>query len=126
MSKQLGYRYAAVIVAATLLALLVAALSIWTFQQTEAAADARQITYATILRGNTLLSNLRDAETGQRGFALTGDEKFLEPYLAVREHIASELREMRALPVSAAAVQRLDAMAPLVDAKMAELAKVIA
>ena len=27
-----------------------------------------------------VLSNLRDAETGQRGYLLTGDERYLEPY----------------------------------------------
>ncbi|HNY46262.1 MAG TPA: CHASE3 domain-containing protein, partial [Casimicrobium sp.] len=29
---------------------------------------------------NTLLQQVLDAETGQRGFLLTGDEKYLQPY----------------------------------------------
>src|SRR5512145_40297 len=32
-----------------------------------------------------LLRNLQDAETGQRGYLLTGDESYLEPYLASRD-----------------------------------------
>lgn len=31
---------------------------------------------------NTLIKTVVDAETGQRGFAITGDEAFLEPYSA--------------------------------------------
>ena len=27
-----------------------------------------------------LLSSVKDAETGQRGFLLTGEERYLEPY----------------------------------------------
>lgn len=34
---------------------------------------------------NNVLSVLKDAETGQRGFLLTGDSKFLEPYSAAKE-----------------------------------------
>ena len=35
-----------------------------------------------------LLSLVKDAETGQRGYLLTGDQKFLEPYINAKENIA--------------------------------------
>jgi CHASE3 domain sensor protein len=35
----------------------------------------------------SLLSTLKDAETGQRGFLLTGDQKYLEPYDAAVRRI---------------------------------------
>src|SRR5262249_45660252 len=40
------------------------------------AAVTRQVVDDT----NALLSALKDAETGQRGFLLTGEERYLEPY----------------------------------------------
>jgi methyl-accepting chemotaxis protein len=38
-----------------------------------------------------------DAETGMRGFVITGDEAFLEPYQAAVVHAAKSLAEVRAL-----------------------------
>lgn len=52
------------------------------------------------LRGNdtarteirNILVDLLDAETGQRGFLLTGDVQYLEPYTRARRHIRQTLR----------------------------------
>ena len=45
----------------------------------EAMAEARHA--RSVLDANeTLLSALKDAETGQRGFLVTGDNQYLEPY----------------------------------------------
>ena len=37
-------------------------------------------THAVLLGSADLLSTIQDAETGQRGYLLTGDERYLEPY----------------------------------------------
>jgi signal transduction histidine kinase len=42
-------------------------------------------------------SQIADAETGSRGYALTGDTLYLDPYEAARGTIADQLRELRAL-----------------------------
>ena len=99
--------------------------SFWAFQQTKAAAELRRHTYDTIIHANTLLSELKDAETGQRGYLLTHDETFLAPYLAVRDNIGSHLDTLRQFSLSGDAHQHLGALVPLVAAKMAELAQVI-
>jgi PAS domain S-box-containing protein len=39
----------------------------------------------------TLNAYLRDAETGQRGFLITGDENYLEPYTAALDHLTPEI-----------------------------------
>ncbi len=44
-------------------------------------------TNEVILEAEQLISIAKDAETGQRGFLLTGDEVFLEPYNAASEKI---------------------------------------
>src|SRR5579872_1975469 len=38
-------------------------------------------------------AHLDDAETGQRGFLLTGDERYLELYLQVRNAVGSDVTE---------------------------------
>src|SRR5216683_6845413 len=45
-------------------------------RRSEQLATTQQIVDGT----NALLSSLKDAETGQRGFLLTGDDRYLEPY----------------------------------------------
>jgi len=95
----------------------------------------RQIAEATRLRNNTteairkadgLVSELKDAETGQRGYLLTRDEAFLEPYEAVVSRIAGDRAELLAMPLEAGARAHLEAASPWVDAKLGELAKAIA
>jgi diguanylate cyclase (GGDEF)-like protein len=43
----------------------------------------------------SVLIDLIDAETGQRGFLLTGDERYLEPYQRGRKHIQEMLRSQQ-------------------------------
>ncbi len=109
----------------TLLVALVVAISFWAFRQIEEAAEARKHTYTVIYRAEAFLSELKDAETGQRGYSLTGDEAFLEPYLAVRDIIRGHLEELRKLTLIGAAQKHLDALAPLIDAKLAVMSHII-
>jgi signal transduction histidine kinase len=66
------------------------------------------------------LGELKDAETGQRGYLLTGDEQFLEPYersvAVVDEHFAS-LAELTA--DNPAQQRRLRELRPLITQKLA-------
>jgi methyl-accepting chemotaxis protein len=69
-----------------------------------------------------LFGELRDAETGQRGFVITGDESYLEPYTSALSTMDGTLRELRELTAdSPAQLRRLDAIAPLIESKRAEL-----
>src|SRR4051812_13581545 len=54
-------------------------------------------TYEVIANLETAISLLVDAETGQRGYVITGDEGFLEPYNAATPHIEATLGELRRL-----------------------------
>src|SRR6516165_640413 len=40
------------------------------------------------------LSTLKDAETGQRGYLVTGREDYLEPYTAAVNSLGGDLREL--------------------------------
>lgn len=75
---------------------------------------------------DTLLSDLQDAETGQRGFLLTGNEKYLEPYDAALASIPHELNDITSLTSDNPTQQaKIDALKPHVAAKLAELDQTI-
>lgn len=59
-----------------------------------ALTDARKQTRETLLTMERTLSLLKDAETGQRGFLLTGEEAYLEPYYAALAHFGDEYQKM--------------------------------
>ena len=72
------------------------------------------------------LSEMKDAETGQRGFLLTDAERYLDPYQLALGNIAAEQVELRRLTLDNPAQQRrLEVIAPLVDAKLAEIRQTI-
>ena len=110
--------------AALMLALAIVG-SFWAFSQIEESAQARKHGFIEMKDAYDLLSKLSDAETGERGYALTGDATFLEPYLAVHDTISANLKALRQLSPAGDSGKHLDAMAPLVDAKLAKMAEVI-
>jgi PAS domain S-box-containing protein len=48
-----------------------------------------------LLEAAQFLSTLKDAETGQRGFIITGEERYLKPYYAARERFPRELEDLK-------------------------------
>jgi len=96
------------------------------FRELESATEKRQHVSEVTDRADGLMADLFDAETSQRGFVLTGDEAFLGPYLAVNGTLAARLGELRELTTEADARKQLDAIKPLLEARVDEMAKVIA
>jgi CHASE3 domain sensor protein/Sec-independent protein translocase protein TatA len=73
-----------------------------------------------------LISALTDAETGQRGFVITGVDNYLEPYRAALTEIKGIQLDAQKLTADSPVQQRrLAAMSPLIDAKLAELKRTI-
>src|SRR4051812_46834805 len=69
-----------------------------------------------------LRASLSDAEAGQRGYLISGDERYLEPYVNARPVVTSRLNELTHLnsdDVERAA--RLSALEPLVVKRMQQL-----
>ena len=80
---------------AVLTALSLLTLNEVSFRQSTAAAaniEQAQRTRSTL---NKLMQNLLDAETGQRGYLLTGDVTYLEPYTSALEEINQNLDTLR-------------------------------
>lgn len=88
-------------VAATLLVMFGIAVTFWSYRQINEAAALRLHTHIVLSEANNILSELKDAETGERGFLLTGNEAFLQPYLAVRNGIEGRWKPYESSPRSA-------------------------
>jgi len=75
---------------------------------------------------NQLLSLLKDAETGQRGYILTGEERYLEPYRQALTGIPEKLGGLSAaLTAHGDQAARVERLKPLVGEKLEELARTI-
>ena len=64
-------------------------------QQESSALAAHSVNVLQRIDG--LMSSLKDAETGQRGYLLTGRETYLEPYNNARADVPGQLQELRRL-----------------------------
>ena len=62
------------------------------------ASTSTNDTRAAELATETLLSTLQDAETGQRGYLLTGDLTYLEPYDAALRRFTTDFARLKAMP----------------------------
>src|SRR6266567_4238192 len=62
----------------------------------QASVDADRARNVLSLSEN-ILDLLRDAETGQRGFVLTGRESYLEPYNAAVQSVSNNMAQLGAL-----------------------------
>lgn len=83
-------------------------------------------THQTIVALDQMLSSVQDAETGQRGFLLTNDQRYLEPYNAALRAIPPKLDEIEELSGGTAAQRpRVSALRHHVEAKLAELRETI-
>ena len=74
-----------------------------------------------------ILLSVEDAETGQRGFLLTGDENYLAPFQQASSKIDSELQHLNDLVSdSPSQLQRLAKVKSLAGEKFAELDRTLA
>ncbi|HEX6638755.1 MAG TPA: CHASE3 domain-containing protein, partial [Steroidobacteraceae bacterium] len=95
-------------------------------EQLSATGDAVLLAKAIELDYERLLSTLRDAETGQRGYLLTDEEVYLEPYQAairkVTERLATLTHDLSAAKESAEGLAPIEI---LVARKIEELARTV-
>ena len=79
-------------------------------------------TYKVVEDVAEVLSLLKDAESGQRGYIITGDDTFLEPYQAGVAGVPAVIKDLRELTSDNPHQQkRIDEAEPLIAAKVAEL-----
>src|SRR5438445_80844 len=88
-------------------------------------ADALAV-LETIGSLNALLSTVKDAETGQRGYLLTEDARYLDPYRHALTDLRAEESALRSLTLSRRLPSKdVDAIIELIDDKLDELEETI-
>ncbi len=104
---------------AVILALLGIAVGAFTYQQRGSEA-VRHAMVVDGLLGRVLLA-IQDAETGQRGYLLTGDETFLRPFREGRAQVSREIARLHDhLRGDDSQRAELDALVPLIRDKLNE------
>jgi CheY-like chemotaxis protein/CHASE3 domain sensor protein len=108
----------------------IAFISLLTYRslQTRAIAAQRVTRTLEVLEHlESILSLVKDAETGQRGFLLTGEDPYLEPNINAKAQLPEAFRKARQLVADdQVQQQRLTALEFAVSQKLAELDRVIA
>src|SRR5207245_2033666 len=90
------------------------------------AAVWRQHTYEVLRTLDDTVARVVDAETGQRGYLLTGEEAYLEPYRVAIKNIDQTIGKLTNLTSDNPNQQkRIQTLEPLVEQKLAELQRTI-
>jgi len=113
MSRILRLRLALLFAVALGLLAIIVIVSYQTTERFVAASEETAATSRLLLELERTLSTMRDLETGQRGFLITGDESYLQPYAEALVRIRTDGDRLLALAanrrsdaVRVAAVQR--------------------
>jgi CheY-like chemotaxis protein/CHASE3 domain sensor protein len=109
-------------VAALLALFLISFLSYRSLQDRTDNARRMAQTLEVTRQLSALLSTLKDAETGQRGFLVTGEESFLEPYLSALSNLPGQFAAARRAIDDPAQLGRLQSLESLSNQLLAELA----
>jgi PAS domain S-box-containing protein len=90
------------------------------------ASEWRKHTYDVLRNLDETVSRLVDAETGQRGYLLTGEEAYIGPYRAAIKNIDQTIGNLKNLTSDNPNQQkRIQILEPLVEQKLAELQRTI-
>ncbi|MDR6214352.1 response regulator [Paracidovorax wautersii] len=113
-----------------LAALATATMALFTYQsqvQRSEAVEKMNAAVETISQLQAVLNTMKNAETGQRGYLLTGEDRYLEPFNTAAMALGQELQRLAVLtqdrPLQ---VRRFDQLKRLTSQKMQELEDTIA
>lgn len=93
-------------------------LTLYTNRQLNSQAGFVDNSNKVIATIEAILSDVKDAETGLRGYMLTGDQRFLEPYYTSRAMVDSDYMRLRKyIPRQGLQSERLDTLLKLINKK---------
>jgi PAS domain S-box-containing protein len=96
----------------------------WT--QYRDASDDAEHTRSILESVQRLFSNIQDAETGQRGYLLTGEQKYLSPYYVAVQLVSGEMARLKSLLARTdGGPDNASRLSGLLDQKLAELHRTI-
>jgi methyl-accepting chemotaxis protein len=109
---------------------ILVAVGVSSYRNTASMIDAaawRSHTYLVLANLESLLSTVEDGETGERGFIITGQENYLEPYNDAVAKIKPTLTELASLTQDNVAQQRqLEPLRTLIQSRFEQFKKIIA
>jgi len=121
-SRKLAVGFAVIVVAFA----IVAITGLRTTQSLAANDELVSHTHEVQTQLSKLLAALIEAETSERGFVITGADRFLEPYRAALASLDATHGALRRLTADSPSQQRrLDELRPLLDQRRGELYSVI-
>ena len=83
-------------------------------------------TYQVLSELDSLLSTIKDAENGQRGFVITGSPEYLQPYESASQVVDQKISQLRRLIAdNPTQQQRFDNVESLIQQRINILQKVI-
>ncbi|HKT53271.1 MAG TPA: CHASE3 domain-containing protein, partial [Caulobacteraceae bacterium] len=122
------WRLVAGALAAALAVVMVALVVLVQYQRNEDLETRKTVARSYVLRAHMqhVFSLVQDVETGARGFMLTGEAVFLEPYDRARAKLPNEMAQLRASALHAPDRVHADRMEILVRRKLQIAARNVA
>lgn len=106
-----------------------AAITIVSYQGTHRLVEAARLeahTHEVIGQLKDLSAQLKDAETNQRGYLITGDQRYLEPYTNIVQELDGKISTLQQLTAdNSDQQQRLARLEPLIETRVAQMQKTI-
>jgi len=122
---RLGLAYLLVVAGLIVLVLVAAAIAGLALSIDRTAISSRQL-LDWREAGYQIMSALQDAETGQRGYLLTNDQAYLDPYHAALERLPARIQALRELtPDQTERQTSIADLEKLIDAKLSELKQTV-
>ena len=108
------------------LAVLIAGV-LWAALESTEAVDAKWDALRLTEQTELVLSDLKDSETGQRGFLLTGSDRYLTPFNNASKRLPDHIAQLKQMTAATPELrQRADQLEEIVGEKLAELSQTIA
>jgi CHASE3 domain sensor protein len=103
---------------------VIGGLAFWSTTQLISTAHWVAHTHQVIANLESLFADLSKAEAGQRGYIITGNEQYLEPYYLATASVNDTVREIRQLTSdNAGQQQRLQKLEPALEKRLVLLEK---
>jgi len=126
MKWTIGKKIGAGFVVPLAVLVVIGLLSYWSITKFIETARWVAHTHKVLETLKSTVAHMTDAETGQRGYLLTGEEPFLEPYTSALTRVEADISQLRKLTQDNPNQQRrLDVLERLVSEKLGDLKNTI-
>lgn len=102
----------------TIIVVIISATLFYFFDRMKTADRLRMQATEALSSAQKILSMVIDSEMGIRGYIITSDSKFLQPYYNLRENIPNELSQLRKNSKTIATTKQADELDTLIDQQL--------